>query len=154
MIKNKDRMSKFEFLLGGWKLEYNIPKSELSEAATGSGSGTFIRALDNHYVFFDYTSFANEQETQAHGIFTWDNKSEIYRYWWFESSGYFMKATCHFVDDDTLCMNWHDSILIQSFIKINPNKIILKMQQQRGDNQSKLILEVIFTRQQSDNPKT
>ncbi len=30
-------MNKFEFIIGDWKLEYNVPKSYASEAKTGAG---------------------------------------------------------------------------------------------------------------------
>ncbi|MBU4203201.1 MAG: DUF1579 domain-containing protein [Acidobacteria bacterium] len=86
-------MEKFEFLLGDWNLEYRIPKSPLSEAATGSGSGIFRRALDGRFVYFDYVSLVNEERGSAHGVFGWDGKSEIHRYWWFENSGSFLTAT-------------------------------------------------------------
>lgn len=76
-------MEKFDFLLGDWNLEYRVPKSAFSEAATGSGTGTFKRALDNKYVYFDYSASVGGQKAQAHAIFAWDEKSKIYRYWWF-----------------------------------------------------------------------
>jgi hypothetical protein len=47
-------MEKFEFLLGNWNMEYKIPKSSFSEETTGSGYGTFKKALDDKYVLFDY----------------------------------------------------------------------------------------------------
>jgi hypothetical protein len=46
-------MEKFDFLLGNWNREYRVPKSAFSEADTGSGTGTFKRALDDRYVYFD-----------------------------------------------------------------------------------------------------
>ncbi len=49
-------MKKFDFLLGNWILEYIVPKSAFSEAATGSGEGSIKRGLDNKYVFFDYSA--------------------------------------------------------------------------------------------------
>ncbi|MCK4679471.1 MAG: hypothetical protein KAT48_15155 [Bacteroidales bacterium] len=65
-------MKKFEFLLGNWTLEYKIPKSGFSEAATGFGTGNIKRMLDNKYVFFDYSasfSLAPQQKEKAHAIF-------------------------------------------------------------------------------------
>ncbi|MDH4223048.1 MAG: DUF1579 family protein, partial [candidate division Zixibacteria bacterium] len=108
-------MEKFDFLLGDWSLEYRVPKSAFSEAATGTGNGTFKRALDDKYVYFDYTSSVNGQEAKAHAIFARDEKTKIYRFWWFESSGNFLTATCNFVNEKTLFMNWHDTLLIQTF---------------------------------------
>ena len=139
-------MEKFEFLIGDWNLEYNIPKSSFSEAATATGFGTFKRALDNKYVFFDYGTDVEHEIDGAHGIFAWDEKTEIYRYWWFESSGTFLTATCKFINDDTLFMNWHDTLLIQTFKKISPDKVELRMENPDTKGNFDLILEVIFTR--------
>jgi|GEM_PF-6411193 len=36
MNKQLNRMEKFDFLLGNWNLEYRVPKSAFSEAATGT----------------------------------------------------------------------------------------------------------------------
>ena len=139
-------MNKFAFLLGDWNLQYLIPESSFSEATTGRGFGSFKRELNDKFLFFDYTSNINNKLVKAHGIFTWDTKSDIYRYWWFESSGSFMKASCYFTDDETLNMNWHDSILVQSFKKLDHDKVQLKMSQQNVQGGFDLILEVIFTR--------
>ena len=139
-------MEKFEFLLGDWNLEYNIPKSSYSEAATGTGTGTFKRALDDKYVFFDYSSVVPDTSGEAHVIITWDEKSEIYGFWWFESSGNFSKATCNFIDENTLYLNWHDSLLKQTFKKINTDKVILRMENPVSNDKYELLLEVIFTR--------
>ena len=62
-------MKKFYFLPGNWDLEYHIRTSPFSEAATGSGTGTFKRTLDEKYVVFDYPCNINNQKGQAHGIF-------------------------------------------------------------------------------------
>lgn len=140
-------MEKFDFLLGNWDLEYIIPKSNFSEAGTATGTGTIKRALDDRYVYLDYSaSNATGQRTQAHGIFAWDEKVKLYRYWWFESSGNFLTATCNFVNDETLFLNWHDSLLIQTFRKTGPNKVILRMEHPSSEGKHELILEVIFTR--------
>jgi hypothetical protein len=139
-------MEKFDFLIGDWNLEYRVPKSKFSEAATGSGSGTFKRALDNKYVYFDYFSSVNGQEGKAHAIFAWDEKAKIYRYWWFESSGNFLTATCNFVSDEILFMNWHDTLLKQTFKKISKDKVVLRMEHPNSEGEYELILEVIFHR--------
>ena len=55
IITDENAMEKFEFLLGDWDLEYRIPKSSMSQADTGTGSGTFKRFLDDKYVTFDYS---------------------------------------------------------------------------------------------------
>ena len=139
-------MKKFEFLIGDWNLESKIPKSSFSEATTGSGFGTFKRTLDDKYVFFDYESNIEGETGGAHGIFAWDEKMQIYRYWWFESSGAFSEATCNFTDADTLFMSWHNSLLIQTFKKIRKNKVVLHMSNASSENKFDLVLEVIFTR--------
>ena len=146
MTKQEKPMEKFDFLLGSWDMEYRIPKSALSEAATGTGSGTFKRALDDQYVFFDYVCSITEDQGQAYGIFVWDEKAKLYRYWWFESSGNFLSATCNFINDKTLAMNWHDSLLVQTFVNDGPDKVILKMQYPSANDGYDLVMEVIFTR--------
>ena len=143
-------MDKFDFLLGTWNLEYRIPKSSFSEADTGSGHGTFKRALDDKYVQFDYEctlSSAPQQKGKAHGIFAWDEKEQAYRFWWFENSGAFRQATCVFLNNDTLFMNWHDTPLIQTFTKTGPDKVTLRMEQPIAKDKFELILEVILTKQ-------
>ena len=117
-------MSKFEFLLGNWNLEYKIPKSIFSEEGTDSGKGTFKRTLKDKYVDFDYTT---KSGGEAHAICAWDEKAKVYRFWWFENSGNFLTASCNFTDDQTLSMSWHNSLLIQSFYKNSPDKITLTM---------------------------
>jgi hypothetical protein len=139
-------MEKFDFLIGDWNLEYRVPKSNFSESATGSGSGTFRRALDDKYVYFDYSASVAGQEGQAHAIFAWDEKTKVYRYWWFESSGNFLTATCNFVSDEILFLNWHDTLLKQTFKKISQNKVVLRMEHPNSEGEYELILEVIFNR--------
>jgi len=138
-------MEKFDFLLGSWNLESRVPKSAFSEAATGTGTGTFKRALDDKYVYFDYSASLTTGEGAAHAIFAWDKKAKVYRYWWFESSGNFLEATCNFVNNETLFLNWHDTIILQTFRKAGPNKVILSMEHPIAQGKYELILEVIFT---------
>jgi hypothetical protein len=139
-------MNKFEFMLGTWDLKYHIPESRFSKADHGSGVGTFKRILKGRYVAFDYHATLKHSTTQAHGIFAWDEKSKIYRYWWFEDSGNFLTATCNFVDENTLAMNWHDTLLIQSFEKESLAKMRLRMKYPLSDEQYELILEVVLTK--------
>lgn len=146
MAKQLKRMEKFDFLLGNWNLEYRVPKSQFSETATGSGTGTFKRAQDEKYVYFDYSASLTTGKGGAHGIFAWDEKAKVYRYWWFESSGNFLEATCSFVNDATLFLNWHDTVIIQTFTKIDINKVILRMEHPVAQGKYELILEVVFTR--------
>jgi len=135
-------MEKFNFLIGKWTLKYTVPESVYSVAATGKGEGTFKRALNGKYVFFDYRAELTTGSARAHGIFARDERQGIYRYWWFEDSGSFMTATCSFPDDNTLFMNWHETNLIQTFEKMNDDHIILKMSHPIKEQHFKPILIV------------
>jgi len=147
MEEQSNMMEKFDFLLGKWNLEYKVPKSAFSEAATGSGTGVFKRALDDKYVYFDYAAtFTTGQEAAAHAVFAWDEKAKLYRFWWFENSGNFATATCNFLNDETLFLNWHDTLLIQTFRKADTDKVILRMENPDAEGKFELVLEVIFTR--------
>ena len=139
-------MDKFNFLLGSWKLEYKVPKSIFSEADTGTGEGEFKRILNDQYVTFNYQAKLTQGEGAAHALFAWDEKSKIYRYWWFENSGAFMEATCNFINENTLCLNWHNSILVQTFKKVEDGKVILQMSYPSDKNGYELVLEVILTK--------
>ena len=140
-------MDKFDFLLGDWDLEYRVPKSSLHSAASGSGRGTIKRALNDKFVIFDYvSSVEGGEQGEAHGIFVRDEKANIYRYWWFESSGAFMQASCNFVSEQILAMNWHDSLLVQTFRQTGENEVVLRMEQPGPDGQYELLMEVILTR--------
>ena len=139
-------MEKFEFLLGTWDMEYHISESAMSEAATGTGTGEFKRALDDKYVFFDYSTLIDGKKGQAHAIYARDEKAGIYRLWWFESSGNFNEASCNFINDDTLFINWYDSLLIQTFTKMSSDQVILRMENPNSDGEYELVMEVILTR--------
>ena len=120
-------------------MEYKSPE--------GSGTGTFRRALDGNYVFFDYSASSPAGETgAAHGIFAWDQKAQNYRYWWFENSGSYSEATCEFVDDGLLLMSWHDSLLLQTFQKVNANTVELVMKKPNATAGYDPVLEVLFTK--------
>ena len=140
---HSEEMNKFEFLLGDWNLEYRIPKSVLGQAGSDSGTGSFRRFLNDKYVSFDYSTSSG---VGAHAIFAWDDKVKVYKFWWFENSGNFSTATCNFVGDNILAMNWHDSLLVQTFAKDGPDRVILRMQNPGSHGAYELALEVIFTR--------
>lgn len=139
-------MNKFEFLLGNWNMEYRVPKSSFSEADKGAGTGEFKRILNDKFVIFNYSATLSSSKGAAHAIFAWDEKTKLYKYWWFEDSGSFMTATCNFINDDILHLNWHDSLLIQTFTKVDPNRIVLRMEHPSSEGKYELILEVIFTK--------
>ncbi|GET22454.1 hypothetical protein [Prolixibacter denitrificans] len=136
-------MNRFNFLLGEWNLTYTIPESSLSSAGTDTGVGKFTKEMNSRYVVFDY---ATASGGEAKGIFAWDEKTEIYRYWWFENSGNFLDASCEFLDDDTLAMNWHNTLLVQTFTRVSEDKVILKMEYPVVGGGYELIMEVVFTR--------
>ena len=144
--KQERPMEKFEFLLGDWNMEYNIPKSSMSEAFTGTACGTFKRFMDDKYVTFDYSGSSAKGQGQAHAIFVWDDKVKLYRYWWFENSGNFDQATCNFLGDNALFLNWHGSLLVQSFRAVDPDKVILRMEHPTPEGEYELVMEVTFTR--------
>jgi hypothetical protein len=136
-------MERLGFLLGQWNLEYHIPQSRLAQAGTDVGTGTFARALNDSYVVFDYSTGAGGA---AHGLFAWDQKVSVLKYFWFENSGSFQTASCQFLDDGVLAMNWHDTVLVQTFTKIDHNKILLHMSTPTAHGSYELVLEVMMTR--------
>ncbi len=133
-------MDKFDFLIGTWRMECTSP-------VQGTGTATFKRVLDDKYVIIDYSASSPNGETGgAHGIFAWDTKDKIYRYWWFENSGSFSQATCNFINEETLLMHWEDTMLNQTFQKTGPDKVELKMNQPDQKGNYVPILEVTFTK--------
>ena len=146
MIEESNPIDKFNFLLGEWNLEYRVPKSKFSDVDSGTGEGEFKRVLNDRYVTFDYQAKLSSGEGKAHAIFAWDEKSKIYRYWWFEDSGAFMQATCNFLDENTLCLNWHDSLLVQTFSRMENGNVILEMKYPKNKTEYEIVLEVIFTK--------
>lgn len=139
-------MERLCFFIGDWNLKYKVPKSRFSETATGTGTGTFRMALNDKYVYFDYSCSLTTGDGEAHGIFTWDKKLKLYRYWWFEDSGDFSEAAGDFIDDETLFLKWHGTSLIQTFKKIDSDKLILRMEHKSPKGKYESILEVVFTR--------
>jgi hypothetical protein len=140
---SQDNLDKFDSFLGAWELEYRIPKSIFSESASDRGVGSFKKILNDKYLLFEYST---QSGGEAKGIFAWDDKLKMYRYWWFENSGSFQSATCNFINDDTLAMNWHDTLLVQTFVKKSFNKIVLKMQYPSDNDSYEIVLEVILTK--------
>ena len=118
----------------------------MSDEDRGEGEGEFKYILDNRYFTFDYHAKFSNGEGGAHGIFAWDDKSKIYRYWWFEDSGAFMEATCNFIDENTLGMNWHNSLLVQTFSKTEGEKVILEMRYPKDKDDYELVLEVVLSK--------
>lgn len=115
----------------------------MSKTCTDSGKGVFHKALSDKYVIFEYSTLSG---SEAKSIFTFNKKADIYRYWWFENSGNFLSATCNFISDDCLAMNWHDSLLVQTFMRESADRIVLKMKYPATKGDHKPVLEVIFRR--------
>ncbi len=139
-------IDKFNFLIGHWQLKYEILKSIFSEQDEGEGKGEFKKVLNDNYVTFNYKTKLRLSETAAKEIFAWDNKSKLYRYWWFEDSGNFSSAACNFINDETLCFNWHHGLMVQSFKKESDNEVILRMMYPSDENQYDVVLKVTLTR--------
>jgi len=57
-----------------------------------------------------------------------------------------MQATCNFLDENTLCLNWHDSILVQTFSRTENGNVVLEMRYPKNKTDYELVLEVIFTK--------
>ena len=118
-------MARFGVLLGDWALKYKVPKSRFSEAATGTGTGIFRRTLNDKYVYFDYSCSLTTGDSEAHGIFAWDQKAKVYRYWCFEDSGDFSEAAGDFIDDQTLPVMTtrpHESAALASPVDHSPDR--------------------------------
>lgn len=147
--ENETMMEKLGFLIGRWNLDYRIPQSRFSHATTGSGEGTFRRAVHDKVILFDYTCLIEGEKGAAHGVFAWDEKVSLFRYWWFESSGATDSASCNLIDDSTLYMNWHNSVLRQTFRKIDDDTVVLHMDHPNADGDYDLVLEVILNRKPS-----
>ena len=146
MSEELNPMDKFNFLLGAWELEYIVPKSQFSEYDSGKGKGEFKRILNNKYVTFDYHAKLTGVEDGAHAIFVRDKRNNNYKYWWFEDSGEFSEATCNFIDDKTLCLNWHNSLFVQTFQLKDNGNIQLEMRYPKNKDDYEVVLEVIFTK--------
>jgi hypothetical protein len=144
--EKEDKMVKFNSFIGKWELEYNVPESIFSKADKGSGTGEFKRELNDKYVVFNYSSLLTAGKGSTLGIFAWDEKISAYRYWWFEDSGSFMTATCNFINENILFMNWENSLLIQTFTVENPNKIFLSMKYPSSEGKYLPVLEVVLKR--------
>lgn len=142
-----DMMDKFEFLLGDWTLEYRVPKSSFGEADQGAGEATMQRTLGGRFVQFDYrASLERTGSGSARGIFAWDRAAGIYRYWWFEESGNFRTASCDFVADGVLRMSWHDTLLVQTFAKQGPGRVLLRMERPGASGRHEIIMDVLMRR--------
>ena len=139
-------VDKLNFLLGTWDMVYSIPKSSTSQEDKGEGRGEFKKTLNGKCVTFDYEAELTETKRSAHGIFSWDEKTNQFRYWWFEDSGAVMQADCWFEDEDMLYMEWQNTNLTQTFAKVNDDNVILRMENYSADEKSELVMEVALTR--------
>jgi hypothetical protein len=136
-------MRALSFLLGDWELDYTVTRQgRTTKTIRGTGSMRYL--FDETYLTFDYrTQHVDTGEIgQAHGIFAWDAKSRQYRYYWFESSGSFLQATCVLRDEDTLAMEWLDIDCTQIFQRQSPDTMFLEMRCPAQD----VLLRVDFSR--------
>lgn len=140
---NQNNLAKLDFFLGNWSLQYKIPKSIFSEEGTDTGKGSFKKILNDKYLLFEYYT---DSGGEAQGIFTWDENTKVYRYWWFENSGSYQSATCNFINENTLAMNWHDTLFVQTFEILASDKIVLTMKYPSESNKYDVVLEVMFTK--------
>jgi hypothetical protein len=146
MTDDNDRMIPFEYLIGDWKLQYDVPNSDFSEATTGTGNGRFRRILAGKYVTFDYDCSLETGDGAAHAIFAWDDTIHSFRFWWFEDSGAFQQATCQFIKEGTLLLHWHDTLLSQTFEKDDADQVTLRMENPNDSGEYELVMKVILRR--------
>ena len=95
---------------------------------------------------FDYECSLTTGNGSAHAIFAWDCLAQVYRLWWFEDSGNFEMATGQFEDEDTLVLTWQSSQLMQTFHRLDADRVLLKMENPSVDYDNELIMEVLLTR--------
>ncbi len=117
----------------------------MSEKNTGNGKGTIKNMLEK-YVCFDSEAVLATGRARAHGIFAWDKSKNSYHYWWFEDSGSYNEASCRFIGEDALFMNWYDGLLVQSFQKKGAESVELRMEHPKSGGGFELVLQVIMTR--------
>jgi hypothetical protein len=146
MKKKSSPMDKFQFLLGTWQMDYKILKSRNILEDIGRGEGTFRSILNNRYVTFDYHVNLKTSEAAAHAVFAFDEDRKIYRYWWFEDSGKFMKAMGDFINKNKLMLIWEENQLVQTFHRLKNGNVILSMINKSDMDNSEIILEVLFTK--------
>ena len=139
-------MDKFQFLLGTWRMVYKILKSRNILEDIGVGEGTFTSILNDRYITFDYHVNLKTSKAAAHAIFAFDEDRKIYRYWWFEDSGKFMKAMGDFINKNKLMLIWEENQLVQTFHRLKNGNVILSMINQSDINDHEIILEVLFTK--------
>ena len=137
-------MRALSFMIGEWELDYTVTQNgHTTQTIRGTGS---LRYLFNAtYLTFDYQVFekaTGNMIAKAHGIFTWDKKSEHYRYFWFESSGNFRQATGVLQDTHTLALEWREINCTQIFRSLGADAMCLEMRCPEQD----LLLRVDFLR--------
>jgi hypothetical protein len=57
--------------------------------------------------------------------------------------GNFSTASCNFVDEKTLFISWHNTLIMQTFKMVNSYKIILRMENPNSKGEYELIMEVL-----------
>ena len=132
------------FMAGEWELDYTVTQHGRT-TKTMRGTGSLRYLFDATYLTFDYQvqrKDTGEPMGAAHAIFAWDAKAGHYRYFWFESSGAFLRATGVLRDHDTLALEWQDINCTQIFRRVSADAMYLEMQCPDQD----LLLRVDFSR--------
>jgi hypothetical protein len=75
---------------GRWKIAEQYPKSpDYPNGATGKGNASFDRSLEDNYVIGKYSSRSSDLgiRLEGHAVFTFDEATNQFRYWWFANYG-------------------------------------------------------------------
>ena len=72
------------------------------------------------------------------------NKNKNYKYLWYEDSGEFSEATCNFIEEKALCLNWHNSLFVQTFQGKENGSIELEMRYPKNKDEYDVVLKVLF----------
>jgi len=144
MTSETSPMRALSFMIGEWGLDYTVTQhGHTTKTIRGTGS---LRYLFNAtYLTFDYQMIekaTGKMIAEAHAIFAWDKKPRQYRYYWFEDSGTFHRATGVLRDAHTLALEWQDINCTQIFRRVSADAMYLEMQCPEQD----LLLRVDFSR--------
>ncbi len=122
-------MRALNFLIGEWELDYTVIQSG-SPTSMICGTGSMKYLFEETYIIFDYQSrrkATGEVSGNTHAIFAWDQKANLYRLYWFESSGSFLQAAGTLKDPNTLSLEWLGTNCTQIFKKVSDDAIFLEM---------------------------
>ena len=143
-----DPMEAVAFLLGEWNLDYTATQQGKTSTDL-RGNGVWRRLFEEAHLVFDYEvehKVSGDAMGGAHAVLAWDQKANVYRFHWFESSGAFQVAKGWLRDAKTLALDWLDTDCTQIFQQTGPDQMFLQMDCPEQD----LHLRVDFTRRQQD----